>query len=189
MSWDRAGALRKSHPETAKPRALHVQRYQGGGPQRGNIWKRSPSRQPRDPADQGRKRARAKLAFTRSQQSPLGAWTSPGLDSPASAPPWMPSPRGGWWPHPPCLQEPEPSHSQPVLRFAGWHQKQARDSVNNLTMWTVRYDTVVFGRRAWCLAVGHAIPTRACSAHASAEQSNFVQTSHGPGKRAVPKGT
>lgn len=158
-------------------------------PRGGNTWKRSPSHQPRDPADQGRKRARAKLAFNRSQQNSSGAWTSSG---------WIAQPLhhhgchplgGGWWPHPPCLQEPEPSHSQPVLRFAGWHQKQARDSVNHLMMWTVRYDTMVFGRRAWCLAVGHANPTRACSAHASAERSNFVQISYGLGKRAVPKGT
>lgn len=77
---------------------------------------------------------------------------------------------------------PGPSHSQPVPRLAG------RDSVINLTMWTVTSDTVVFEGGAQWLAVGSANPIHACLAHASPKQSSFTQTSHGMGKRAIPKG-
>lgn len=81
------------------------------------------------------------------------------------------------------------SHSQPVPRLAGGHQKLARDTVNNLTLWTITFNAAVFGRRPWRPTVDHTNPTQVCLALASPKRNNFVQTSHGTDERPVPKGT
>lgn len=147
-----------------------------------NTWKRNPSHQPREAADQGRKRDKAKLAFNRSQQKPPGAWTSPGLDRPATAPPWMPSPGRAGGHIPPALRNSTWAISLPACAQAFCPEpKPGQAQSKNLTIWTVTFNTMVFGRRAWCLAVGHANLTGACSAPCFTRMEKFCSniTWHG----------
>lgn len=95
----------------------------------------------------------SKLACNRSQQKLPG---DPWLGQPSCCTPWM-SPPGEDGDHiPPTISL---SYLAPSLCPGLLSGNQARDSVNNLTMWKVMFDTLVFERRAWCLAVSHANPT------------------------------